>query len=110
MQVKSDAKPKPAYVRDLVGTMEREKAVMGALILLYEPSERSEIPAEAASAGFYHSEIMNKDYPKVQVLTVKGLLEGIERLKIPQIAPDDITFKRAERINKDKDKQGKLEV
>jgi len=110
VQVKSDAKPKPAYVRDLVGTMEREKAVMGALILLYEPSDRSEIPAEAASAGFYHSEIMNKDYPKVQVLTVKGLLEGTERLKIPQVAPDDITFKRAERINKDKDKQKKLEV
>ncbi|MEA3311770.1 MAG: DNA methyltransferase, partial [candidate division WOR-3 bacterium] len=52
VQVKSDAKPKVSYVRDLVGTMEREKAVMGALILLYEPSERSEIPAEAASAGF----------------------------------------------------------
>ena len=46
----------------------------------------------------------------MQVLTVKGLLEGTERLQIPQIAPDDITFKRAERINKDKDKQGKLEV
>jgi len=46
----------------------------------------------------------------VQALTLKGLLEGTERLQIPQIAPDDITFKRAERINKDKDKQKKLEV
>lgn len=110
VQVKSDAKPKPAYVRDLVGTMEREKAVMGALILLYEPSDRSDIPSEAASAGFYHSEIMNKDYPKVQVLTVKGLLQGTERLQIPQIAPDDVTFKRAEKITKDKDKQKKLDV
>jgi len=36
----------------------------------------------------------------VQVLTIKGLLEGTERLKIPQIAPDDVTFKRAERIEK----------
>ncbi|MEA3310834.1 MAG: hypothetical protein U9Q76_01310 [candidate division WOR-3 bacterium] len=90
--------------------MEREKAVMGALILLYEPPDRSEIPSEAASAGFYHSQIMNKDYPKVQVLTVKGLLEGTERLQIPQIAPDEVTFKRAERITKDKDKQGKLGV
>jgi site-specific DNA-methyltransferase (adenine-specific) len=110
VQVKSDAKPKPAYVRDLRGVMEREKAVMGALILLYEPPDRSEIPAEAASAGFYHSQIMNKDYPKVQVLTIKGLLEGTERLQIPQWAPDDITFKRAERIEKNKDKQGKLGV
>lgn len=110
VQVKSDAKPKVSYVRDLRGVMEREKAVMGALILLYEPSDRSDIPSEAASAGFYHSGIMNKDYPKVQVLTVKGLLEGTERLQIPQIAPDDITFKRAERITKDKDKQRKLDV
>jgi len=46
----------------------------------------------------------------VQVLTVKGLLEGTERLKIPQIAPDDVTFKRAEKIEKNKDKQSKLDV
>ncbi len=44
------------------------------------------------------------------MLTVKGLLEGTERLKIPQIAPDDITFKRAERITKDQNKQKKLDV
>ena len=46
----------------------------------------------------------------MQVLTVKGLLEGTERLKIPQIAPDDVTFNRAEKITRDKDKQGKLGV
>jgi hypothetical protein len=80
------------------------------LILLYEPSDRSEIPAEAASAGFYHSEVMGKDYPKVQVLTVKGLLEGTERLQIPQWAPDEMTFKKAERISKEKDKQKSLDM
>lgn len=110
VQVKSDAKPKTAYVRDLVGTMEREKAVMGALILLYPPTDRSEIKAEAASAGFFHSQIMNKDYPRVQALTVEGLLNRTERLELPQVAPDDITFKKAEKINKDKEKQKKLDV
>lgn len=90
--------------------MEREQAAMGVLILLHEPSSRSEIPAEAASAGFYHSEVMGKDYPKVQVLTIEGLLDGVQRLQIPQWAPDDVTFKRAERIEMDKDKQGKLKV
>ncbi|MBN2380055.1 hypothetical protein JXM67_09675 [candidate division WOR-3 bacterium] len=97
-------------MRDLAGTVQREKAVMGALILLYPPTDRSEIKREAASAGFFHSQIMNKDYPKLQVLTVKGLLEGIERLLIPQIAPDDMTFKRAEKISKDEDKQKTLDV
>jgi hypothetical protein len=109
IQVKSDKKPKPSYVRDLRGVMEREQAAMGALILLHEPSSRSEIPAEAASAGFYHSEVMGKDYPKVQVLSIKGLLDGVERLQIPQWAPDDVTFKRAERIEK-QSKQKKLDV
>ncbi|NLI97322.1 site-specific DNA-methyltransferase [bacterium] len=110
VQVKSDAKPKTAYVRDLVGTMEREKAVMGALILLYPPTDRSEIKAEAASAGFFHSQIMNKDYPRVQALTVEGLLNRTERLELPQVAPDDITFKKAEKIPKDKNKQKTLDV
>lgn len=110
VQVKSDLKPKPSFVRDLVGTMEREKAVMGALLLLYPPTDRSEIKSEAASAGFFHSQIMNKDYPKVQVLTVEGLLNHTERLELPQVAPDDITFKKAEKITKDKEKQKKLDV
>ncbi len=46
----------------------------------------------------------------MQALTLKGFLEGTERLKIPQIAPDDITFKKAEKIKKNKDKQGALDV
>jgi len=53
---------------------------------------------------------MNKDYPKVQVLTVEGLLNHTERLELPQVAPDDITFKKAEKITKDKEKQKTLDV
>ncbi len=53
---------------------------------------------------------MNKDYPKVQVLTVEGLLNHTERLELPQVAPDDITFKKAEKIVSDKKKQTNLDV
>ncbi len=109
VQVKSDRKPKVAYVRDLVGTVQRENAAIGALILLHPPSDRSEIPAEAASAGYYHSDIMNKDYAKVQVLTVEGLLNGTERLDMPAFAADDLTFKKAKKAEK-KTEQEKLDV
>jgi hypothetical protein len=83
VQVKSDLKPKVTYVRDLRGVMEREKADFGALILLYRAGERSEINREAAGAGFYHSDLMQRDYPKIQVLQVDALLEGRDRLEYP---------------------------
>jgi len=89
VQVKSDQKPKPSYVRDLRGVVEREKAVIGALILLHRPGKRSEIYKEAASAGFYHSELYQRDYPMIQVFCIEDLLEGTARLEFPEAAVID---------------------
>ena len=52
-------------VRDLKGTVEREKAVMGLFITLEEPT--GPMRTEAVSAGFYHSDIWQRDYPKIQL-------------------------------------------
>ena len=52
--------------------------------------------AEAAEAGFYHSEIWNKDYPRVQILTIAELLEG-KQIDMPPIQQVNKTFKRAKR-------------
>jgi site-specific DNA-methyltransferase (adenine-specific) len=104
VQVKSDQKPKPSYVRDLRGVVDREKAVIGALILLHRPGKRSEIYKEAASAGFYHSELYQRDYRKIQVLCIEDLLEGTVRLEFPEAAVID-TSAIAPRINNDPDKQ-----
>lgn len=52
---------------------------------------------------------MNRDYPKVQVLTVEGLLSGTERLEMPQFAAADLTFKKAKKEVK-KAEQEKLDV
>jgi site-specific DNA-methyltransferase (adenine-specific) len=57
-----------SQVRDLRGVIEREKAEIGALICLEEPT--GPMKKEAAEAGFYHSEGTGKDYPRLQVLTV----------------------------------------
>ena len=63
-----------AMVRDLKGTIQREKAVMGVFLTLEEPSK--EMKLEADSAGMFHSEVWNRDYPKIQILSIREVLEG----------------------------------
>jgi site-specific DNA-methyltransferase (adenine-specific) len=79
-----------SQVRDLRGVIEREKAEIGALICLEEPT--GPMKKEAAEAGFYHSEGTGKDYPRLQVLTVAELLAGKE-LQHPRLL--EVTFKKA---------------
>ena len=73
VQVKSGKVSSP-HIRDLKGTMEREKAALGLFITLEEPTR--EMEREAVSAGFYHSELWQRDYPKIQIRTAGELLEG----------------------------------
>jgi DNA modification methylase len=61
------------HVRDLVGVLDREKAQIGVLISLNEPTQP--MRSEGASAGFYTSKLYG-DFPRVQLLTVAELLEG----------------------------------
>ena len=92
------------YIAALKGDLEREKAVIGALITLEEPTRP--MKEEAVSAGFYEPEFLpGKKYPKIQILTIKELLED-RKLDYPRIAPE-VTFKRAER-KIDRGEQGEL--
>lgn len=61
-------------IRDLAGTIWREKAAMGVFITLDNPSQS--MLTEAATAGFYHSRLWGRDYPKLQILTITDLLAG----------------------------------
>lgn len=101
VQVKS-GKVKSGDVRDLKGTVEREKAAMGVFITLESPSK--DMKTEAATAGFYRSEGWNKDYPSLQIVTIEELLSGAE-VKMP---PSAMTFKQAEREAEAAGKQDKL--
>lgn len=67
-------------MRDLIGTLNPPTAPMRQ---------------EAAQAGSYHSEGWNRDYPKVQILTIQELLTG----KRPDMPPVRQTFQRGERID-----------
>jgi site-specific DNA-methyltransferase (adenine-specific) len=91
VQVKS-GHVKSGDIRDLKGTLDREKAAIGVFITL-EP-ETKDMETEAATAGFYHSPGWNKDYPKIQILTIGALLAGTQ-VKMPPIS---ITFKAAQKV------------
>jgi site-specific DNA-methyltransferase (adenine-specific) len=91
VQVKS-GKVKSGDIRDLVGTLEREKAAIGVFITLEPPTR--DMQTEAASAGMYHSPLWQEDYPRVQILTIEELLKGA-RVKMP---PQHGTFKQAPRV------------
>jgi site-specific DNA-methyltransferase (adenine-specific) len=81
-----------SIVRDLRGVIDREGAAMGVLITLDPPSQP--MKTEAASAGYYTSPGWNRTYPRLQMLTVEGLLAGVERLDRP---PSNVTFKQAQK-------------
>lgn len=59
---------------------------------------------EAASAGFYHSTGWNKDYQRIQILTIEELLHGTEVKMPPQFG----TFKQAQRVQQSGAEQAEL--
>lgn len=71
VQVKS-GHVKVGDIRDLRGTMEREKAAMSVFLTLEEPSR--EMRLEALDAGEYYSPGPQRGYPRIQILTVAELL------------------------------------
>jgi DNA modification methylase len=82
-------------IRDLRGVVEREKAAVGVLITLEEPT--TPMKREAAAADFYHSDWRNTKHPRLQILTIEELMAG-KKLDLPYLARTpaaDLTFKKA---------------
>jgi hypothetical protein len=96
-----------AHVRDLKGVLEREKAAIGALISMQEPT--SPMKTEAATAGFYESATWGRKYPKVQLLTVAELLAG-RKVEMPPIRQVGATFKKAPKATEKHGEQTKLPI
>ena len=91
VQVKSGG-VKSGDIRDLRGTVEREGAALGVFVTLETPTKQMQ--KEATEAGLYHSPGWDKDYPRIQILSVAELLHGAE-VKMP---PASVTFKQAQRV------------
>jgi DNA modification methylase len=98
VQVKS-GKVKAGDIRDLRGAVEREGAAIGVFITLEHPSR--EMEKEALASAFYHSPGWDRDYPKLQILTIADLFNGAS----VQMPPASITFKQAEKVKADAPKQ-----
>jgi len=101
VQVKS-GKVKSGDIRDLVGTIDRERASIGVFLTLENPTK--DMRAEAASAGFYHSPNWHKDYPRIQILTVEELLSEVE-VRMP---PTANTYKKAQQERQQQGEQQQL--
>ncbi len=81
-----------AMIRDLAHVVDREKASIGIFISMVDPTRP--MKEEAVKAGYYESPI-GANFPKVQILTIKGLLDGTERAKYPDLMQGGLTFKKA---------------
>jgi len=90
-------------IAKLKGDMEREKAEMGLFITLEEPTQP--MKTEAVSAGFYHSELWDEDYPRIQICTIEELLAG-KQPKLPRWAAPG--FPKAQKIARREGEQAEM--
>jgi adenine specific DNA methylase Mod len=91
-------------VRALNHVREREHAEIGILVSLNEPTKG--MKADAAAAGFFTAE-SGKKYPRIQLLTVEGLLSGTQRAEHPEHVKD-VNFKKAKKEPRSKSKDRPL--
>ena len=101
IQVKGGRVSSP-QVRDLKGVVEREQAAMGLFISLEEPTR--DMRAEAASGGLYHSDVWQRDFPKIQLHTIEEMLSG-NGFYLP---PRPAAYQPAQRVRRPQGRQAGL--
>lgn len=107
ISVKGGDKLNPSMVRDLIGTVSKEKAEMGLLITRAAPTDG--MLKTASKEGFYEwsfksrprpgyteMEIPKEKFPKIQIITVQEILKGVR----PHLPPIHGTYAEAPRGNR----------
>jgi DNA modification methylase len=94
--VKSNVNMVPNFVRDLYGTVEREKATCGILITLYDAPN---LVKEAKTYGKFEHSFLGTEYDKISIVSIKEILSGT-RLNLP-LSLDVV--KKAERSDRQKE-------
>lgn len=84
----------PSAVRELLGTMETQKAELGVLITMAEPTAGMKDAAD--HAGTYTWPVNAQRFPRVQMLTVADLLGA----KQPQLPPTLTPYIKARRLQR----------
>ena len=76
--VKTGGQGRPAHVRELVGTMENERAQMGVLVLDKDPTPQMESAANSAGRFSYQpiNNLPPKEYARIQIVTAHEIIDG----------------------------------
>lgn len=90
VSVKGGVNVNVAMVRDLAHVVAREKAAMGLFVTLGEATRP--MRTEAVKEGFYRHPLTGREFPKIQILSISGLMDGSERATHPESG--GITFKK----------------
>ncbi len=104
VSVKGGDNASVAMVRDLAHVVEREKAEIGLFVTLADATRP--MREEAVKTGYYESPITGAAFPKVQILTIAGLMEGNEHAQYPDLSAGGVTFKKAKREEKVTEQKG----
>jgi len=90
-------------VRELSAVAAKE--AIGVLITFEPPT--APMITEAVSAGRYHSPLYDKDYPKIQILTVEELLQG-KTVDMPPQSQTSIAYPKSARVKNNDPAQGNM--
>jgi site-specific DNA-methyltransferase (adenine-specific) len=90
VSVKGGGNVNVAMVRDLAHVVAREKAAIGLFVTLEAPTRP--MRTEAIQEGFYRHPLTGREFAKIQILSIKGLLDGTEKASHPDSS--GITFKK----------------
>ena len=90
--VKGGNQTNPSMVRDLVGTVESEKAAFGIFICMKKPTKRMQ---EAAVKGGTYTTPLGRQYQRVQLYTIEDYFNGL----IPDI-PDLVDSMKGQKQKK----------
>jgi DNA modification methylase len=82
----------PQFVRDLLGTVQTQKAEMGVLITITKPTPGMKDAAD--HAGTYTWPVNAQKFPKIQLISVKELLAG----KRPEMPPTLTPYIKPQRL------------
>jgi site-specific DNA-methyltransferase (adenine-specific) len=91
-------------VRELE-TVTKNDAI-GVFITLEPPTNPMKV--EAVAAGYYHSPIWDKGYPKIQILTIDDLLKD-KTVDMPPQTQTNVTFAKAPKVSKKEGEQLSME-
>jgi site-specific DNA-methyltransferase (adenine-specific) len=81
-------------IRELGNVIEQNDAQMGFFVMLFEPTQP--MITTAAKAGFYRAG-NGQSYPRLQILTIEGLLSGTQRPQYMDYRYGEDTFKKAQK-------------